>query len=145
MKLLRFGPFREERPGVEIAPGVRKDCSDYFDDFDRDFFLADGLQQLRSVLDSQSASLPEIPQDCRLGAPIARPGKVLCIGLNYSDHAAESGMEIPTEPILFMKGSNTVVGPYDAIEIPRRSEKTDWEVELGVVLGRDACARQPSR
>jgi 2-keto-4-pentenoate hydratase/2-oxohepta-3-ene-1,7-dioic acid hydratase in catechol pathway len=80
--------------------------------------------------------LPRIGSEVRIGAPIARPGKILCVGLNYSDHAAESNMPIPTEPILFMKASNTIIGPYDNIEIPRGSEKTDWEVELGVVIGR---------
>jgi 2-keto-4-pentenoate hydratase/2-oxohepta-3-ene-1,7-dioic acid hydratase in catechol pathway len=81
---------------------------------------------------------PNVPESARWGACVARPGKVICIGLNYSDHAAESGMELPTEPIVFQKGANTVVGPYDPILIPRKSEKTDWEVELGVVIGRDA-------
>jgi 2,4-didehydro-3-deoxy-L-rhamnonate hydrolase len=81
---------------------------------------------------------PEVKPDERWGSPISRPGKVICIGLNYSDHAAESGMQVPKEPILFMKGSNTVVGPNDDILIPRKSEKTDWEVELGVVIGRKA-------
>jgi 2-keto-4-pentenoate hydratase/2-oxohepta-3-ene-1,7-dioic acid hydratase in catechol pathway len=82
--------------------------------------------------------LPRIGSEVRIGAPIARPGKILCVGLNYSDHAAESNMPIPTEPILFMKASNTIIGPYDNIEIPRGSEKTDWEVELGVVIGAEA-------
>ena len=93
------------------------------------------------MLKKQVANLgafPEVPESARWGACVARPGKVICIGLNYSDHAAESGMELPTEPIIFQKGANTVVGPYDHILIPRKSEKTDWEVELGIVIGKDA-------
>ena len=135
MKLMRCGEFRQEKPGVELEDGTRKDCSAHFGDWNHDFFANDGLAKLAQL---DFATLPEIPANARLGSPIARPGKVLCIGLNYSDHAAETGMDIPTEPILFMKGTNTVVGPYDNIVIPRGSEKTDWEVELGVVLGRDA-------
>ncbi|HEY1922860.1 MAG TPA: fumarylacetoacetate hydrolase family protein [Tepidisphaeraceae bacterium] len=136
MKLIRFGNFRKEKPGVELAPGVRKDCSGYFADWNGDFFTDNGLWRLAALLKSANGKqLPDVPADARIGAPIARPGKVICIGLNYSDHAAESGMEVPKEPIVFMKGNNTVVGPYDDILIPRGSKKTDWEVELGIVIG----------
>jgi 2-keto-4-pentenoate hydratase/2-oxohepta-3-ene-1,7-dioic acid hydratase in catechol pathway len=138
MKLLRFGPAGQERPGVELDSGVRKDCSAAFADWNREFFLADGLARLASHLASHSEKLPEIPAGARLGSPIARPGKILGIGLNFSDHAAEAGMTPPAEPILFLKASNTAVGPYDDVLIPRGSQKTDWEVELGVVLGADA-------
>lgn len=136
MKLLRFGMPGQEKPGLLIK-GQRKDLSAYFPDWDRTFFNENGLQKLRSLLDS-GEPLPDVAEDIRWGACVARPGKVLCIGLNYSDHAAESGMDIPEEPILFQKGSNTVVGPYDPIIIPRGSTKTDWEVELGIVIGKDA-------
>ena len=138
MKLIRFGNRGAEKPGVEIAEGVRKDCSALFDDWDSAFFAKDGLRRLKGTLDSHAESLPAVPAGVRLGSPVARPGKVVCIGLNYSDHAAESGMEIPKEPIVFLKASNTVVGPYDDVLIPRGSTKTDWEVELGIVIGREA-------
>ncbi len=137
MKLIRFGQHKREKPGV-LLDGQRKDCSAHFRDWDLDFFQSGGLAQLQSLLLRQGPRLPDVPGDARWGACIARPGKVVCIGLNYSDHAKESGMPIPAEPIVFMKGSNTVVGPYDDILIPRKSMKTDWEVELGVVIGREA-------
>lgn len=136
MRLIRFGQPGAEKPGVIIGE-TRKDLSGYFSDWDRAFFRNDGLARLAGIL-KDPASLPDVPADERLGAPVARPGKVICIGLNYSDHAKESGMAIPEEPIVFQKGANTVVGPNDPIIIPRRSEKTDWEVELGVVIGTDA-------
>ncbi|MDG1573331.1 fumarylacetoacetate hydrolase family protein [Robiginitalea sp. M366] len=136
MKLIRFGSPGAEKPGI-LHQGVRLDCSTQFPDWDRNFFNSGGLPRLRALLES-GAHLPEVPESERWGAPVARPGKVVCIGLNYSDHAAESGMPIPEEPILFQKGANTVVGPYDPILIPRGSTKTDWEVELGIVIGQDA-------
>jgi 2,4-diketo-3-deoxy-L-fuconate hydrolase len=135
MKLIRFGPRGQEKPGVLTSAGIRKDCSAKFADWNHAFFASNGLEQL-SQLDIER--LPEVAEGVRWGAPVARPGKVVCIGLNYSDHAAESGMPVPTEPIVFLKGSNTVCGPYDPILIPRNSVKTDWEVELGVIIGRDA-------
>jgi 2-keto-4-pentenoate hydratase/2-oxohepta-3-ene-1,7-dioic acid hydratase in catechol pathway len=136
MKLLRFGHPGQEKPGLLIN-GQRKDLSSHFSDWNRSFFNDNGLQKLQALLDS-GESLPDVAENTRWGACVARPGKVLCIGLNYSDHAAESGMAIPEEPILFQKGSNTVVGPYDPVLIPRGSTKTDWEVELGIVIGKDA-------
>ena len=136
MKLLRFGNPGAEKPGL-LLNGQRKDLSAHFRDWDRDFFRQGGLQQLEDLINSGTA-LPDVPAEARQAACIARPGKVICIGLNYSDHALESGMAVPSEPIVFQKGSNTVVGPCDPILIPRGSEKTDWEVELGVVIGRDA-------
>lgn len=136
MKLIRFGSFENEKPGVMID-GKRKDLSAHFTDWDRSFFRKGGLKQLADLLKS-NPSLPDVKESERWGSCIARPGKVICIGLNYSDHALESKMPIPTEPIVFQKGSNTVVGPYDNIIIPRKSKKTDWEVELGVVIGKDA-------
>lgn len=136
MKLIRFGSFENEKPGVMID-GKRKDLSGHFKDWDRSFFRKGGLKEVAEFL-KKNPSLPDVKESERWGSCIARPGKVLCIGLNYSDHALESNMPIPTEPIVFQKGSNTVVGPYDNIIIPRKSKKTDWEVELGVVIGKDA-------
>ncbi|WP_108425057.1 fumarylacetoacetate hydrolase family protein [Flagellimonas amoyensis] len=136
MKLIRYGKMGMEKPGVLIND-KRYSLSAYFKDFDRDFFAADGPVQVKELL-SKGEDLPLVGEEERWGAPMARPGKVMCIGLNYSDHAKEAGMPIPTEPIIFQKGSNTVVGPYDPILIPRGSEKTDWEVELGVVIGKKA-------
>ncbi len=136
MKLLRFGAPGMEKPGV-LLDGQRKDLSGYFKDWDRHFFQDNGLQKLEAVLQQQD-SLPDVPEQARWGSPVARPGKVICIGLNYSDHAKESGMPTPAEPIVFQKGANTVVGPYDHILIPRNSEKTDWEVELGIIIGANA-------
>lgn len=137
MKLIRFGPMGSERPGVLVA-GRRKDCSAAFRDWDREFFRGGGLAQLRELLATGVDALPDVPPEARWGAPIARPGKVVCIGLNYRDHAAETGAALPTEPLVFMKAANATVGPYDNVLIPRLSEKTDYEIELAVVIGRDA-------
>lgn len=136
MKLLRFGAFGEEKPGIFLDGKIR-DLSDHFSDFNRNFFNEGGLKKIDDLIKS-GISLPVVDEEVRLGSCVARPGKVLCIGLNYSDHAKESGMEIPKEPILFQKGANTVVGPNDPVIIPRKSVKTDWEVELGVIIGKDA-------
>lgn len=136
MKLIRFGNPGREKPGV-IIDGKRKDLSLKFKDWDREFFQSNGLQDLREVIKNAS-NLTVIPENVRWASCVARPGKVICIGLNYSDHAEESGMPIPKEPIIFQKGANTVVGPFDDVLIPRKSEKTDWEVELGIVIGKDA-------
>ncbi len=135
MKLIRFGEPRHERPGILAGDGKRKDCSEHFADWNHDFFQSNGLAALAAL---NAASLPDAPRNARWGAPIARPGKIVCIGLNYSDHARETGAQVPSEPILFMKAANTMVGPYDTLLIPRASQKTDWEVELAVVVGKDA-------
>lgn len=137
MKLIRFGERGAEKPGILNAPGRRKDCSALFQDWNHDFFQNGELETLQK-LGTKLESLPDVPSGMRWGAPVARPGKVVGIGLNYSDHAAESGLPVPAEPIVFLKGSNTVCGPNDPILIPRGSQKTDWEVELGVIIGRDA-------
>jgi 2-keto-4-pentenoate hydratase/2-oxohepta-3-ene-1,7-dioic acid hydratase in catechol pathway len=139
MRLIRFGDSGGERPGILTKSGQRKDLSAHFSGWDRHFFQTDGLQRLSAILAASPVDeLKDVPDTVRWGSPVARPGKIICIGLNYSDHARESGMPIPAEPIVFLKGSNTVVGPYDNILIPRTSTKTDWEVELGVVIGADA-------
>jgi 2,4-diketo-3-deoxy-L-fuconate hydrolase len=136
MKLIRFGEPGRERPGILDENGNRKDVSGLFKDWDREFFQKHGVHEINNPkLDISSFS--DVPENARWASCVARPGKVLCIGLNYSDHAAESGMPLPPEPIVFQKGANTVVGPYDPILIPRNSTKTDWEIELGIVIGKD--------
>lgn len=135
MKLIRFGQPGAEKPGLLTAANKRIDLSSVFTDWDRSFFQNSGMQRLA---DLELKEFPEVSNTERWAACVARPGKVICIGLNYSDHAAESGMALPTEPIIFQKGANTVVGPYDQVLIPRKSVKTDWEVELGIIIGKDA-------
>lgn len=136
MKLLRVGEFRKEKPAVLLGDGRIVDVSSKVRDFDSAFFEEGGLEKLRGIV---KGDLPAIDlKGKRIGSPVARPYKVLGIGLNYADHAKESGMPIPPEPVMFTKGSNTVIGPYDDVLIPRNSKKTDWEVELGVVIGRTA-------
>jgi 2-keto-4-pentenoate hydratase/2-oxohepta-3-ene-1,7-dioic acid hydratase in catechol pathway len=137
MKLLRVGEPRKEKPAVLAADGRAWDVSSHVLDFDGAFFEAGGVERLKGVVSRNG--LPQIDlAGKRLGPPIARPWKVIGIGLNYADHAKESGMAIPPEPVMFTKASNTVVGPYDDVLIPRGGAKTDWEVELGVVIGKTA-------
>jgi 2,4-diketo-3-deoxy-L-fuconate hydrolase len=137
MKLVRFGARGQEKPGIVAADGRLKDVSAHVRDYDHAFFTGGGLATLREVA-ARPDTLPDVPAGARLGAPVARPRNVWAIGLNYSGHAKETGAAIPAEPILFMKGTGAVCGPHDPILIPRGSEKTDWEVELGLVIGRDA-------
>jgi 2,4-didehydro-3-deoxy-L-rhamnonate hydrolase len=137
VQLLRLGPIGQERPYVRAADGTVHDLSSVTTDLDGAFFASDGIARARSAL--EAGSLPAIDvEGLRVGAPIARPGAVVCIGQNYAAHAAESGAEPPARPIIFFKHPNTVVGPYDDVLIPRNSTKTDWEVELAVVIGRTA-------
>ena len=135
MKLIRFGNKGNEKPGILDNDNKRRDASNLFNDWNNDFFENDGLTKLEEI---DISSLPLVDENERWAAPVARPGKVICIGLNYSDHAAESGMKAPEEPIIFMKAANTVVGAYDNIIIPRKSKKTDWEVELAFVIKKEA-------
>jgi 2,4-didehydro-3-deoxy-L-rhamnonate hydrolase len=136
MYLMRIGPAGSERPVVRVDDTRYIDVTDVVGDFDEAFFGNDGLIRLGEVVQERSAAgqLQEFAGE-RVGAPIARPHQILCIGLNYSDHAAETGAAVPDEPILFTKSPNTLVGPYDDVRIPRGSTKLDWEVELGVVIG----------
>ena len=134
MKLIRFGGFKKEKPGILTNDGIRRDCSAFFSDWNYDFFQNDGLNKLAGM-DVQD--FPVVDETIRWGAPIARPGKVVCIGLNYMDHIKETGASIPKEPLIFMKGTNSVIGPYDNILIPKNSTKTDWEIELGVIIKKD--------
>lgn len=136
MKLLRFGEKGNEKPGVLIN-GKRKDCSGEFGDWDREFFRGNGLDKLRNFLKSHGDTLPDVPENARHASCIARPGMIMCIGLNYSDHAKESNMALPQEPIIFGKATNTLQGPYDDVPIPLKGDKTDYEIELGVVVGKD--------
>ncbi|HEV7371030.1 fumarylacetoacetate hydrolase family protein [Arenibaculum sp.] len=135
MKLLRWGPPGQEKPGLLDGSGRVRDLSGVIDDVAGGVLEPEGLARLAAV---DPATLPEVPGRPRLGPCVGRVGKFICIGLNYSDHAAESGMTVPPEPIVFMKASSAVCGPDDGIEIPRGSEKTDWEVELGIVIGKPA-------
>jgi 2-keto-4-pentenoate hydratase/2-oxohepta-3-ene-1,7-dioic acid hydratase in catechol pathway len=137
MKLVRFGARDEERPGIVTADGRIKDVSAHVRDYDHAFFAGGGLAALRPIA-ARPDALPDAPAGAQLGPPVARPRNVFAIGLNYSDHAKETGAAIPAEPILFMKATSAVCGPHDPILIPRGSTKTDWEVELGLVIGRDA-------
>lgn len=136
MKLIRFGEPGREQPGI-LLDGQRKDCSPHFADWDREFFRREGLAQVAALV-SGGAKLPDVPSTARWAPPIARPGKIVCIGLNYRDHAAETGATLPTEPLIFMKATSALAGPYDQVQIPRTSQKTDYEIELAVIIGRDA-------
>ena len=134
MKLLRIGPAQNERPAVMAPDGRLLDLAGVTADIDGAFLAGGGLERVRAAL--SEGLLPEISaEDVRIGAPVARPGKVVCIGLNYRDHAEETGAAIPPRPVVFMKDPSTVVGPYDEVLIPRNSVKTDWEVELAIVIG----------
>jgi 2-keto-4-pentenoate hydratase/2-oxohepta-3-ene-1,7-dioic acid hydratase in catechol pathway len=136
MKLLRIGAFGAETPAAIVGDGRYVDLSDVVDDFDERFFGSGGLERIRPLIETRAASGQALELgDQRIGAPIARPHQILCIGLNYSDHAAETGQAVPDEPILFTKSPNTLVGPNDDVRIPRGSTKPDWEVELGIVIG----------
>jgi 2,4-diketo-3-deoxy-L-fuconate hydrolase len=135
MKLLRYGEPGTERPAILDAEGVARDLSRVIDDISGEALLDEGMEILRRC---NLQSLPRVPSGARLGPCVGHVGKFLCIGLNYSDHAKEAGMPIPAEPILFMKATSAIIGPNDPVIIPRGSEKTDWEVELGVVIGKTA-------
>lgn len=132
MKLLRYGPSGQEKPGLLDEKGQLRDLSHVIPDLSGDVLTAAGLAQLKAV---DPAGLPVVDGNPRIGPCVGSIGKFLCIGLNYSDHAAESGMDVPPEPVLFAKATSAVCGPYDSVEIPRGSVATDWEVELGVVIG----------
>jgi 2,4-didehydro-3-deoxy-L-rhamnonate hydrolase len=138
MKLIRFGAINEEKPGVLLANGTKIDVSAFGQDYDEAFFGSNGINTLQSWLEINQDSCPIIGDDVRLGPPLSRPSKIVCVGLNYAKHAAESGMDVPQEPVLFFKATSAIVGPFDNIIIPKSSTKTDWEVELAVVIGKTA-------
>lgn len=136
MKLIRFGAFENEKPGVLTTEGKRLDVSAFGEDYNEKFFANNGLERLEEWLKSNDC--PEVAADERLGSCVARPSKIICIGLNYAKHAAESGMDVPKEPVVFFKATTALCGPNDNVIIPRNSVKTDWEVELAVVIGKKA-------
>ena len=135
MKLLRYGSPGREKPGLLDANGTIRDLSGVIADVGGDALLPESLAKLRQL---DPKTLPVVDGNPRIGPCVGGVGKFICVGLNYSDHAAESGMKVPAEPIIFMKATSSIVGPNDELEIPRGSEKTDWEVELGVVIGKIA-------
>ena len=138
MKLVRWGEQGRERPGVVTADGVRLDVSAFAPDFDAAFFQDDGLSRLGRWLAEHAAAAPRVDLGVRLGPPVARPSKIVCVGLNYRDHAAETNMTIPPEPVLFLKAPSALAGPNDPVVIPRGGGKLDWEVELAVIIGHTA-------
>ena len=138
MKLIRFGEAGNEKPGVQLDNGVRLDVSGFGADYDEQFFASGGLQLLGSWLKENASTAPRVVNSVRLGPPVCRPSKIICIGLNFRDHAAESKMEPPKEPVIFFKSTTALVGPNDALKIPRGAEKVDWEVELALVIGKKA-------
>jgi len=140
MKLVRWGDAGREKPGMRDAQDVLRDLSHAVDDIAGDVLTREGIERLRAL---DPENLPIVENNSRLGAPVGRVGKIICVGLNYADHAAESGQPVPDQPVVFMKATSAIVGAFDDVMIPSGSEKTDWEVELGVVIG-DA-ARNVSR
>ena len=138
MKLIRKGQPGEESPGLLLNDGSEVDVSTFGEDYDEVFFETNGLERLKAWLRDQANELPSFPDGERYGPPIARPSKIVCIGLNFDDHAAESGMDIPEEPVLFFKASSAFCGPNDDLVLPRGGDKTDWEVELAFVIGKRA-------
>ena len=137
MKLIRHGELNKEKPGV-IINEVYYDASAFGEDFNESFFETGGLARLQNFVEENKDKLSPLAEGTRLGSPVARPSKIVCIGLNYADHAKESNAALPPEPVLFMKSTTSLVGPYDDIIIPRNSVKTDWEVELALVIGKKA-------
>lgn len=138
MKLLRFGKPENEKPGVQLPDGQKIDVSAFCSDYDETFFGTDGINSLQEWLTKHQDECPKISDAARLGSPLARPSKIVCVGLNYAKHAQESGMEVPSEPVLFFKASSAVIGPFDDVVLPKNSKKSDWEVELAVVIGAKA-------
>ncbi len=138
MKLIRFGETGKEKPGALLEDGSRVDVSGFGADFDEDFFASGGIAALRGWLERNRASAPRVDRATRLGPPVRRPSKLVCIGFNYGDHAAESGSELPKEPVIFLKATSALMGPYDALVMPRTATKVDYEVELAVIIGKRA-------
>ena len=143
MKLIRFGEPGKETPGILLRDSTRVDVSTFVEDYDENFFSTDGLSRLERWLQKNAATAPKVPESVRLGPPLARPSKIVCIGLNFRDHANESKMEIPKEPVIFFKSTTSVVGPNDDLVIPKNGSKVDWEVELAVVIRRRASYVDP--
>jgi 2-keto-4-pentenoate hydratase/2-oxohepta-3-ene-1,7-dioic acid hydratase in catechol pathway len=144
MKLMRFGGIGKEKPGLILSDGTRIDTSAFVGDYDEEFFEGDGIPGLENWARKNSAAAPRVEATVRLGAPIARPSKIVCVGLNFRDHAAETGSPIPSEPVLFFKATSSLVGPNDPLVIPRNATKVDWEVELEMWLKVNGEYRQKS-
>lgn len=138
MKLIRFGEPGSEIPGLQLDDGRLVDTSSVVNDYNEEFFASDGLEKLQEWASANANDAETISGDHRIGSPIARPSKMICIGLNFSDHAAETGAETPKEPVIFSKATSALNGPFDNIVIPKGSEQTDWEVELAIVIGNRA-------
>jgi len=138
MKLIRFGEPEQEQPGILTEDGKRLDISAFGEDYDRHFLANDGVNRLENWLKENQSTCPEVPETVRLGPPIKDPSKLVCVGLNYAQHAKESGMQVPSEPVLFFKATTAICGPNDDLIIPKNSVKTDWEVELAFVIGKRA-------
>jgi 2,4-didehydro-3-deoxy-L-rhamnonate hydrolase len=138
MKLIRFGEQGSEKPGILLNDQTRLDASGFGRDYDEAFFASGGLQALDQWLTQNASSAPRVHSTMRWGAPISRPSKTVCIGLNYRDHAAETNAKIPDEPVIFLKATSALAGPNDAVVIPRDAEKLDWEAELAVIIGKRA-------
>ena len=136
MKLIRFGNEGSVKPGLQLEDNTRIDVSGFGEDYNENFFATDGITRLKKWLETNQKSCPTVNDSIRLAAPTARPSKIVCVGLNYAKHAAESGMAVPGEPVLFFKATSSIVGPNDNVMLPRGSEKSDWEVELAVVIGK---------
>jgi 2,4-didehydro-3-deoxy-L-rhamnonate hydrolase len=145
MKLARFGDPGKERPGVILDDGSRVDASGFVGEYDEAFFGGDGLRGLAAWVKERGTSATRVGANVRLGPPLARPSKIICIGLNYRDHAQETGADIPREPVIFFKATTALVGPNDRLVIPRGATKVDWEVELAVVVGRKAAYVEEAR
>jgi 2,4-diketo-3-deoxy-L-fuconate hydrolase len=133
MKLIRYGELGNEKPGIVINEQMY-DVSSQTEDYNEAFFETGGIKKLQALLMKGTDGFRQIPNGSRLGSPIARPSKIVCIGLNYADHAMETNATIPSEPVIFLKATSSLCGPYDDIIIPKNSEKTDWEVELAIVM-----------
>lgn len=145
MKLFRFGRSGAEKPGLIVDGVGRVDVSAFGEDYGEAFFGSDGPARLARFYAEQPERCPHVAADERIGPAIARPSKIVCVGLNYRDHAAETGAQVPAEPVLFLKATTAIIGPYDDLVIPRGSQKTDWEVELGIVIGRTASYVEEAR
>jgi 2,4-didehydro-3-deoxy-L-rhamnonate hydrolase len=143
MKLFRFGKRESEKPGVILEDGSRLDVSLFGDDFDELFFATNGIRRLQQWIGQHAKQCPRVDASARLGPCVARPSKIICIGLNYPRHISEGGAELPKEPVIFLKAPSAVSGPNDDGIIPRGSLKTDWEVELAVVVGKKATYMEP--
>ena len=136
MKLIRFGAVNAEKPGIQLADGTRIDTAAFGEDYTENFFATDGIERLAKWLETNQNDCPVVETSARIAPPTVRPSKIVCVGLNYAKHAEESGMAVPTEPVLFFKATSSIIGCNDDVMLPRDSTKSDWEVELAIVIGK---------